>query len=183
MLLILLLHSLTHTFSVVAAPTFEPTLAPTSAPTLSGFEAIADTLLTVTPYSVLTDPTTPQNAAMSWLMREDEYGIDFGSSSKLLQRYSLATIYFATGGGNWTNQLQFLTNQDDCFWNDTIGGGSFGVIECNDQGLATKLQLCKFNHCVDQECTFSSALYPYGNIIPSLHHTIHSTKRTSRNTA
>jgi hypothetical protein len=123
------------------APTLQPTLAPTSAPTLLGFETIADTLLTVTPYSVLTDPTTAQNAAVTWLMRENEYDIDFGDSSKLLQRYSLATIYFATGGPSWTNQLQFLTNQDDCMWNDIVDNVSFGVRECNDQGLATKLQL------------------------------------------
>lgn len=153
---------------VVAAPTLEPTLAPTSAPTLSGFEAIADTLLTVTPYSILTDPTTPQNAALTWLMREDGYDIDVSSSSKLLQRYSLATIYFATNGPGWTNQLQFLTNQDDCLWNDTVDDISLGVRECNDQGLATKLQLCKFNHYIDLKRIFSSGFYPYRNVLPSV---------------
>lgn len=125
------------------APTLEPTLAPTSAPTLSGFEEIVDALSTITPYSVLTDPSTPQNAAVTWLLREDEYGIDLSDAPKLLQRYALATIYFATGGRNWTNQLQFLTNQDDCLWNELIGTISFGLWECNDQGLATKIQLCK----------------------------------------
>lgn len=129
--------------STPASPTLAPTASPTAAPTLSGFEQVVDTLTTITPYSVLTDPTTPQNAAVTWIMREDEYDLDFNDSPKLLQRYALATIYFATVGANWTRQLQFMTNQDDCLWNGVVGDATFGVRECNEQGLATKLALCK----------------------------------------
>jgi len=128
------------------APTLEPTIAPTAAPTLAGFEEIVDTLTTISPYSVLTDPTTPQNAAATWLMREDEYVVDFNipNSPKLLQRYALATIYFATEGSSWTKDLKWLTNQDECLWNAVYDNITYGLRECDDQGLATKLQLCKF---------------------------------------
>lgn len=127
------------------APTLEPTQAPTAAPTLAGFEEIVDTLTTITPYSVITDPSTPQNAAVAWLMREDEFEVDFNANApKLLQRYAVATVYFATVGSSWTRQCQFLTNQDECLWNEVDSNNiTYGVKECNEQGLATKLSLCK----------------------------------------
>ena len=129
-------------------PTIAPTLSPTAAPTLAGFGQIADALSTITPYSVLTDPITPQSAAVNWLMREDEYDGYFNDTPKLLQRYALAAIYFATVGASWTRQFEFLTNKDDCLWTEVVDNITFGVKECNERGLATKLGLCKCVVCI-----------------------------------
>ena len=140
-------------------PTASPTRMPTPAPTTTGFDLVSETLSEITPISTMTDPKTPQYAAVNWLLLDDGYNLDFDDAPKVLQRYALATIYFATNGNSsWTNQLQFLSDQDECMWNVQVDQDLYGVLSCNEQGLVDGLQLCKsisFADCCLLVMTFS----------------------------
>jgi Leucine-rich repeat (LRR) protein len=65
--------------------------------------------------AALQDPNSPQAAAFEWLSRPINEGF---SDARLLQRYALATVYFATGGGSgsWTSSTLWLTGSDECQW-------------------------------------------------------------------
>jgi Leucine-rich repeat (LRR) protein len=74
-----------------------------------------------------THSNTPQNAAVNWIAGLDALQYDI-SNPRLIQRYVLAVLYFATGGelveegvarasdAAWTNTLDFLGAEDECGW-------------------------------------------------------------------
>ena len=66
---------------------------------------------------------------------------------KIIQRYALTTLYFATNGEQWTDGLNFLSQNDECDWNDEEAGGSLfkGVGHCNEEGDITSLALWSNN--------------------------------------
>ena len=84
----------------------------------------------------LDDPTSAQFLALQWLALEDEYRVSIDDIEHLLQRYSLAVLYFATGGNTtWIDPFEFLSNDHECSWSgalqcessseyDSIAGGS-----------------------------------------------------------
>lgn len=95
--------------------------------TLGGKHALSDSdvqkiLTQVTPESILLDPTSPQYSAMEWLLDDlDTSLIYFAGSSpteRIIQRYTLAVIYHATGGpwGSWETDELWLTEEDECEW-------------------------------------------------------------------
>jgi hypothetical protein len=78
------------------------------------------------------DPETYQSNALAWLCSSD---LTPYSDAKVIQRYALATIYYATyevrtnftdlilGTGNiipWNNARDWLTNTDECTWSNTL---------------------------------------------------------------
>ena len=71
----------------------------------------------ITPLSTLTDPSTPQFAALDWLANKDS-GASYSSADdvRILQRYVLATLYYSTGGPNWTKSYGFLSDEHECKW-------------------------------------------------------------------
>jgi len=71
----------------------------------------------ITPLSTLTDPTTPQYAALDWLANKDS-GASYSSADdvRILQRYVLATLYYSTGGANWNKNYGFLSDEHECKW-------------------------------------------------------------------
>jgi Leucine-rich repeat (LRR) protein len=94
-------------------------------------------------------PNSPQAAALEWLSRPINEGF---STERLLQRYALATIYFATGGdtGRWTLSSLWLTGSDECQWYSSsdspssicLNGGSDNVyvdLDLRQNGLAGSL--------------------------------------------
>jgi Leucine-rich repeat (LRR) protein len=74
-----------------------------------------------------TRSNTPQNAAVNWIAGLDALQYDI-SNLRLIQRYVLAVLYFATGGQlmeegveraidtPWTSTLDFLGAEDECGW-------------------------------------------------------------------
>jgi hypothetical protein len=104
--------------------TSPPVLAPTPpvpAPTTTRPPSKTDNplfqfLLEVSPDGgeALLDTTSPQYASFEWLLSENNSGIS--SEQRLLQRYALATLYFSTGGDDWTTAPLWLTNTDECEW-------------------------------------------------------------------
>eukprot|EP00586_Coscinodiscus_wailesii_P002531 CAMPEP_0172485098 /NCGR_PEP_ID=MMETSP1066-20121228/12910_1 /TAXON_ID=671091 /ORGANISM="Coscinodiscus wailesii, Strain CCMP2513" /LENGTH=723 /DNA_ID=CAMNT_0013250067 /DNA_START=40 /DNA_END=2211 /DNA_ORIENTATION=- len=73
--------------------------APTSAPTAAA-EKYYSRIRAVTSDEVLRDESTGQYRAYQWLLNEDRLGLT-GDESHFLQRYILASLYFATNGDVW----------------------------------------------------------------------------------
>ena len=119
--------------------------------------------LTVLPYDILqlveNDPASPQALSYQWLLA-DPHASTY-SPNRLLQRFALATLYYATSEIHaWTTATNWLSyDQNECFW---FSAASFGGSEedgessgthasetavasltspCNDKGLYERLWL------------------------------------------
>jgi hypothetical protein len=57
-------------------------------------------VVAITTKETLNDPTSPQARSLHWIMNDDGMALDIGSQ-EWIQRYIMASFYFATGGGNW----------------------------------------------------------------------------------
>lgn len=90
------------------------------------------------------DPGSYQTTALNWLDNSNTDGL---SDARIMQRYSLACIYFATfqvstvftddrfGVGNvptWQTSTNWVTDANECEW---------ARIACNDQGFVTIIDL------------------------------------------
>jgi len=108
---------------------------------------------------LLTDGT-PQNRAISWMTLEDDWTEDAMTTADIPiqmigERYSLAVIYFATDGDQWSDhEVKWLLNTTSvCEWNNVTGSlddvstGSFDEVtttrgvSCNDDGMVVTLDL------------------------------------------
>ena len=89
-------------------PTLEPSESPTFPCNLTPDERAAEILAlmsTVTDPALFDDPSTPQAQALNWITNEDAIEPVLCpdlSSCGMVQRYILATFYYATEGGDWT---------------------------------------------------------------------------------
>ncbi len=98
----------------------------------------------VTPESTFADPSTAQYRALDWLANDDVLRYEPGSERwgrKIVQRYTLAAVYYATNGQGWKNTLFFLSNRDECDWNRVYMGYFSGAGKCNKEGYVTVLAL------------------------------------------
>jgi len=89
----------------------------TSPPPVSRREAVLNYLDQngITSMKDLITPGQPQYLAANWMADVDPLQYDT-SDDRFVQRYALATFYFAMGGNNWTHTRNFLTAQDECAW-------------------------------------------------------------------
>jgi hypothetical protein len=60
------------------------------------------------------DPQSPQGRALQWLTDDVQGKRLLGR--QMLQRFSLAAIYYSLGGEYWYNQSSWLSPQDECSW-------------------------------------------------------------------
>jgi len=67
-------------------------------------------------------PTKFCQKALSWILREDHLHVE-AENPNLIQRYALASIYFALDGGNWKDN-NWLSEKSECEWTG---------ISCNDK--------------------------------------------------
>jgi hypothetical protein len=65
----------------------------------------------------LRTPSTHQNEALTWFA--ESAGLGTLSDRRIIQRYALATLYFSTNGGNWTNNTGWLSDTNECDWHNT----------------------------------------------------------------
>ena len=120
-------------------PTYKCGIPPQERSTriLAVLDTVADPIL-------LRDTTTIQGKAANWLIGEDELLV-CPDDEKLIQRFALAVIYFATNGDGW---LQCSANHlatDSCGLEDPFTGASrflSGVNECKWAGISCDAQLC-----------------------------------------
>jgi Leucine-rich repeat (LRR) protein len=72
---------------------------------------------------------SPQSKAIYWLADEDPMlGLEI-NDNEFMQRYLLATIYYALSGPNWSVPTNFLTEKKSCEWNNLIKSVSNADIE------------------------------------------------------
>jgi hypothetical protein len=115
-----------------------PTLSPTTSTPVDGCsnvtraETIAAQLMDITDIGLLSDVTSPQGQAFSWLVEVDTGLADPCTYPTILDRYALATLFFATGGSSWTTSTGWLTDEYECSWSG---------ITCD--GTVTSIALCK----------------------------------------
>ena len=69
---------------------------------------------------------SPQDRALKWIMNEDALNLPTPTTTeekaRLIQRYILAVLYYATGGEQWKNQYSFLSQKHECLWNQPNDG-------------------------------------------------------------
>jgi len=99
------------TVIVLAPPnaTESPTLAPTMAPTWQGEGDYVINLLPEQTVDAIVKGDTPQREALYWLLGDSTWRKY--SDSRLLQRFALATFYYATGGKDWNKGWMFDSTQ------------------------------------------------------------------------
>lgn len=91
---------------------------PSSAPTSKGDLDLAYFVEVAIPShtrSALRQENSPQNKALKWL-RNNTF-LESYDLSRRLQRFTLATLYFSTGGSSrWMNHSGWLSDEDECTW-------------------------------------------------------------------
>jgi hypothetical protein len=113
-----------------SSPTTSPTAFPTSSPLLdflkeSSFDG----------GEALNQTSSPQYKAFSWL-RENNFLTEY-SENQLLQRYAMATLYYATNGDQWLVNTFWLSNRPECTWFGKTGSKR----RCNVRGELMHLEL------------------------------------------
>ena len=108
----------------------------------------------ITPDEEFDYPATPQAQALNWMAYQDlhpglslGFGHDEYAAKKMIQRYALAVTYYATNGPGWYNQINFLSDKDECEWNEISyeDGYFIGAGDCDNNGFITALALWSNN--------------------------------------
>jgi Leucine-rich repeat (LRR) protein len=109
--------------------------SPSSAPTVFDVESFLDRLVPEYSQTLAQTVGSPQEKALSWL-KSDPVVEDY-SNFKALQRFALATLFYATEGADWVNNTGWLDfNQTECDWYSSAEEGP-----CSDAGQITYLSL------------------------------------------
>jgi hypothetical protein len=120
---------------------------PTSAPTTEGdldLQYFVQVGIHDYTRAALRQPNSPQSKALSWL-RNNTFlaGYDL---NRRMQRFSLATFYFSTGGERrWLNSAGWLTDDDECTWFFSTDETEGGFKPCDDDNMVTRFSLVENN--------------------------------------
>jgi len=105
--------------------------------------------------SDLQDPSSPQHKAAKWLANKDGMQmtvptpLEATSSTAFIERYVLAVFYFATGGPDWTQSLNFMSSQHVCTWYGILPTTAVGnSVKDDGDYLTLGIHACKL---VDEE--------------------------------
>lgn len=111
-----------------------------------------DFLLKSVNHNQLTNSSSPEFRAARWMADEDRLRLPFTSS--FLERYALASLWFATQGDKrWRNDL-FMTEKHHCEWYlrlQAVDKTEFFGVRCNDRNEVINLVLRKLHqtYCTD----------------------------------
>jgi hypothetical protein len=121
-------------------------------------------------YNNATTTVTPQAQAFTWLLQDPH--LELYSDQRLVVRFVLATLYFATGGSKWVQNTDWLSYEHhECNWyywdfvevnfNATqLGMPPNPAVPCHVDGNRT------FN--IDEDATFRNLWLPKNNLHGSL---------------
>ena len=90
------------------------------------FLADLKSLLSSQSLSALDNPDSPQSQSLQWLLEKSNF--EDWSFQRQVQRFAMATIYYATGGPSWSNDAggnKWLTNATECGWSQGDSQGNF----------------------------------------------------------
>lgn len=121
---------------------------------------------------------TPQRAAALWISGIDPRAVDvppvganYDESFVFAQRWILGVFWYALGGFDWKEQMEFMSHLDVCEWNYDLDEASrpeyvdpgiwkFGV-QCDEQGSVSFIRISKCNCvliCLDQKKILTLAI-------------------------
>jgi hypothetical protein len=134
------------TLSPTATPTERPSVAPSGVPSLppSSGPSAAPTTLEAGLLSVLIEaspdaatrintPNSPQQRAFEWLIENTQFSVH--SPQRIMQRYAMVILYYATNGDTWGRNDQWLDGDDECLWYNR------GIPPCTTNGDLVFLEL------------------------------------------
>ena len=128
-------------------PLDPPTDVPSPSPTTLERFQVERSIANVSSMERLRDPTSPQHAAVEWILQQDTLFPSL-SPAEQQERFIVVTLYFATRGSvTWTKQGRFLTPLVHvCDWNDLFRQVLYGVYcEDDDQSnMVTRIDLRKY---------------------------------------
>jgi Leucine-rich repeat (LRR) protein len=133
---------------ITESPTSEPTQAdlPTSEPTREPDESLMIFQSALPDYTVevlMDQQSSPQLQAYDWVTSEEQFA-DLPLDRQLL-RFALATLYYATGGDEWSNNGGWLTPLNECFWWTNTGnscqGTEYASLQLSENNLEGTLPL------------------------------------------
>ncbi|CAB9498165.1 Leucine Rich Repeat [Seminavis robusta] len=96
-------------------PSLPPTSPPTPAPT-----TLQGSWLALLPdesvHAITDDPESPQSKAWQWLLQDYDL-LPYYNHARVVQKFALATLYYATEGSNWAIQTNWLNRSvHECNW-------------------------------------------------------------------
>ena len=128
---------------ITAAPTIRNTPAPviTPSPTAESLPVIRNILREISGDS-LYDKSSPQFAALDWLVNRDNMAKDLNTIpvSVVQERYVIALLYTAMNGNKWADQYGFLSGNSVCDWNEA--SSAFGIF-CDNDGRVNEIAMSK----------------------------------------
>lgn len=90
-----------------------------------------------------------QNRAAQWIIYTDKLQLSVPvapmDKRRFLQRFALATLYYATNGEQWSKQYNFLSGLDECEWNQEKKSFFTGAGNCNESHMITMITLWNNN--------------------------------------
>jgi Leucine-rich repeat (LRR) protein len=99
--------------------------------------------------SILRQPGSPQMQAVDWLANDDPMQLDVDATEEFMNRYLLATIYYALGGWNWSYDLHWLSANKVCDWKtsfETEEGIPIEIgVSCHDGSSVKEIFLPNMN--------------------------------------
>ena len=101
-----------------------------SAPRTTDFDSVVDFLVKheISDFEDLQDNNSAQYHAALWLAEDDPQKLAVPTDTKrhdtegylFVARYVMALNYYAMGGEGWVDQLNFLSGEDICEWNNAF---------------------------------------------------------------
>jgi hypothetical protein len=117
--------------------------------------------------SVFDDPISPQYLAIEWLAGDTVWKIE-NSTLRMENRYGLAVLYYSTQGDTWQETYDFLTDSDECTWNNGDKGqdrinwkGAICTKEDQVTGISLGMYLLLLCEPVAKDLHFSPQLIFY----------------------
>jgi hypothetical protein len=123
----------------------------TSSPTtsISVLEFAISILAPLSGEEALMDESSPQYKSLWWMAHEDPANMmmsmmvdnetqsssSSSMSTEILERYTMALLYFSTDGPNWVSSYDFLSNESTCDWGEPI--------RCSEEKTAVEIGLGK----------------------------------------
>eukprot|EP00339_Tiarina_fusa_P022327 CAMPEP_0116997870 /NCGR_PEP_ID=MMETSP0472-20121206/1148_1 /TAXON_ID=693140 ORGANISM="Tiarina fusus, Strain LIS" /NCGR_SAMPLE_ID=MMETSP0472 /ASSEMBLY_ACC=CAM_ASM_000603 /LENGTH=658 /DNA_ID=CAMNT_0004696867 /DNA_START=84 /DNA_END=2061 /DNA_ORIENTATION=- len=126
--------------------------------------------------SLFDDEDSAQYHAAQWLAHKDVAKLEvpgrFNSAraNTFIERYALATVYYALGGPKWTHQLNFLSEEHVCTWYEdfNVVNDEFNLF--SGDFITLGIHGCKH---VNEDLVPYSLFLPNNNLVGSLPDEVH----------
>jgi hypothetical protein len=102
----------------------------------------------------LNDPTTHQSLAYEWLVGDP----NLSKRKNLVQRFALASLFFATRGDNWTKKTNWLATDEGVHECDWLSDAPRGLVCHSNQYKILSLNLNELNGTLPDEMWLLSTL-------------------------